>query len=92
MFMFRKVPLYPKLISVGDNVHIATNVLFVTHDVTHNMLNEKVGKKKYQEFIGCIEIGSNVLIGANTIIMYNSKIPSDTIIGANSLVNKKIIH
>lgn len=90
MFMFRKLPLYGDLISVGDNVHLASNVVFITHDVTHNMLNYRDKNAGFKEYIGCIEIGNNVFVGANTTILYNSKIPSDTIIGANSLVNKPI--
>lgn len=39
MTMFRKIPLYPKLISFGNNVWIASNVSFVTHDVIHNVIN-----------------------------------------------------
>lgn len=39
MFQSRKVPLYPELIFIGNNVRVASNVSFVTHDVTHNMLN-----------------------------------------------------
>ena len=88
MFMFRKLPLYADLISVGDNVHLASNVSFVTHDVTHNMLNRRANTRDFKEYIGCIEVGDNVFVGANTTILYNSKIPSDTIIGANSFVNK----
>lgn len=90
MFMFRKLPLYADLISVGNNVHLASNVGFVTHDVTHNMLNRRSETKEFKEYIGCIEIGDNVFIGANTTILYNSSIPSDTIIGANSLVRKPL--
>ena len=41
MTMFRKIPLYPKLISFGDNVWIASNVTFITHDVIHRMINNK---------------------------------------------------
>lgn len=35
----RSSPLYPNLIKIGDNVQIASNVGFVTHDITHIMLN-----------------------------------------------------
>lgn len=37
--MDRKVPLYANLIRIGDNVHIASKVDFVTHDIAHVMLN-----------------------------------------------------
>lgn len=34
----RKVPLYANLIRLGNNVHIASNVSFLTHDVSHLVL------------------------------------------------------
>ena len=39
MLQSRKIPLYPELIYIGDNVRVVSNVSFITHDVTHNMLN-----------------------------------------------------
>lgn len=39
MTMFCKIPLYPKLISFGNNVRIASGVSFVTHDVIHSVIN-----------------------------------------------------
>ena len=63
LIMDRKVPLYAKLISLGNNVQIASNVHFNTHDVTHLMLNNmpevlvKRGGIKFPEKVGCIEIG-----------------------------------
>ncbi|MGN0580802.1 MAG: acyltransferase [Ruminococcus sp.] len=89
--MFRKVPLHSKLISIGNNVRIASNVTFVTHDVIHKMLNTKYAPEKvYPEFKGCIEIKDNVFIGANTTVLSNVLIGPNVIIGACSLVNKDI--
>lgn len=34
-----KIPSNPELISIGDNVNIATEVLFLDHDIIHIMLN-----------------------------------------------------
>ena len=90
MTMFRKIPLYPKLISFGDNVWIASGVSFVTHDVIHRMLNNKSGGNEFQENIGCIDIRDNVFIGANVTILPNVLIGSDTIVAAGSVVNKSI--
>lgn len=90
MVMFRKIPLYPKLISFGNNVWVASNVTFVTHDVIHYMLNNLSLETHFNERIGCIDIGNNVFIGANTIIMPNIHIVSNTIVGAGSVVNKSI--
>ena len=90
MVMFRKIPLYPQLISIGDNCWIASNVTFATHDVIHQMLNNCVGDYTFQENIGCINIQDNVFIGANTIILSNVEIGSNTVIAAGSYVNKDI--
>ncbi len=90
MTMFRKIPLYPKLISFGDNVWIASGVSFITHDVIHRMLNSRCGDIGFQENIGCIDIKDNVFIGADSTILPNVTIGSDVIVAAGSLVNKSI--
>lgn len=47
MIQSRKIPLYPQLISFGNNVWIGANVTFCTHDVIHHMLNNKTNKHTY---------------------------------------------
>lgn len=86
----RVIPLYAKLIKLGDNVTIASNVLLVTHDATHLVLNRYLGKYEVKEKVGCIDIGSNVFIGANSTVLCNVKIGNNVIIGAGSVVNKDI--
>ena len=87
-FQRRKLPLYPELIFIGNNVHIASNVSFLTHDITHVMLN-RMGVTT-QEKIGCIEIGNNVFVGAGTRILYDVKIGSNVIIVTGSTITKDI--
>jgi len=98
----RKVPLYPELIRMGDNVRLAAKVLLIPHDITHKMLNRSIKKKSapwidkigkgetFQELLGCIRIGNNVFVGTGTTILYNVSIGSNVIIGAGSLVNRDI--
>lgn len=90
--MNRIVPLYAKLIKLGNNVRLASRVTFVTHDVTHVMLNANSDLKgqKFNEKIGCIEIQDNVFVGAGSTILYGVRIGSNVIVGAGSLVNKDI--
>ena len=38
-FQGRKLPLYSELISLGENVKIASRVNFITHSIIHSMLN-----------------------------------------------------
>lgn len=90
MTMFRKIPLYPKLISLGNNVWIAAHVSFVPHDVIHCMLNNKYGTDEFQENMGCIKIRDNVFIGSNTTILANVEIGPNAIVAAGTLVNKSI--
>lgn len=90
MITSRKIPLYARLISIGNNVWIASGVEFISHDVTHYMLNGIKDGHKYMEKIGCIEIGDNVFIGAGTKILYNVKVGNNVIVGAGSLINKDV--
>lgn len=90
IIMSYKLPLYSNLVYLHDNVRVASNVGFVTHDVIHHMLNRKSGEDKYVEKVGCIEIMNNVFIGSGTRILYNTRIGNNVIIGSASLVNKDI--
>lgn len=93
--MDRKIPLYANLIKIGNNVHIASKVDFITHDIAHVVLNWKLKNAKQniniKEKIGCIEIGDNVFIGSNTTILPNVRIGSNVVIGAGSIINKDIM-
>ena len=89
----RKVPLYANLIRLGNNVHIASNVSFLTHDGSHLVLNNMDDVKKkggVQEKIGCIEIGDNVFVGSGVHILYDTKIGSNVIIGSCSVVTHDV--
>ncbi|MDM0527881.1 acyltransferase [Clostridium perfringens] len=89
----RNIPSEPFLISLHNNVIIATNVRFITHDVTCYMFNQhpkykRIGSQKY--YMGKIEVFDNVFIGANSTIMYNVKIGPNAIIAAGSVVTKDV--
>lgn len=90
----RKIPLYPRLIRIHNNVNIAANVLFITLDVSDNMINntsfmQEKGQKLCEK-VGCIEIMENVFISANSTILYDVHIGSNVIIGVGSMVIKDI--
>ena len=86
----RKLPLYSNLVFLHNNVIVASNVGFVTHDFIHAMLNNKDGGEQYIEKVGCIEVMDNVFIGSGTRILYGTRIDSNVIIGSDSLINKDI--
>lgn len=90
-FQPRFIPADPELISFHDNVVVASNVTFITHDITHNMLNNMEGYNVNFEYNnGCIEVMNNVFIGSNSIILPNVRIGSNVIIAAGSIITKDI--
>lgn len=43
MISSRKIPMYPELISIGNNVRLAANVSLVSHGMIHAVLNNTGG-------------------------------------------------
>lgn len=74
-------------IVIGDDVQFSPNVQIYDHD--HDFRVEggaKIGKYK----TGSIEIGNNVWIGANTVILRGTKIGDNTVIAAGSIVKCEV--
>lgn len=84
-----KLPPEPELIKLGDNVVIASEVLFITHEVIHYMAKH-LETGNYQLNLGAIEVGNNIFIGSRTLILPNVKIASNIIIGAGSIVSQDL--
>ena len=93
-FCTRIIPSEPYMIKIHDNVVIAANVSFITHDIINDMLARKLGVKPGKLFseypMGTIEIFDNVAIGANTTILYNTKIGPNALVAAGSVVTKDV--
>ncbi|MCI8396878.1 MAG: acyltransferase [Clostridia bacterium] len=78
----------PWLVKIGDNVEITRGVVIITHDYSWSVIKKLDGR-----VIGSrrkVQIGNNVFIGMNSIIMQGVTIGNNVIIGANSVVNKDI--
>lgn len=76
-------PSHCWLITIGDNVTLAPRVHILAHDAsTKEFLN-------YTK-IGRVNIGSNVFIGAESVVLPNVNIGDNVVIGANSTVTKDI--
>lgn len=87
----RKVPLYGNLISFHNNISVASNVTFLTHDVMHTVFGTKTGDyTAFQENVGCIEIFDNVFIGSNTTIMNNVRIGPNAIVAGGAVVTHDV--
>lgn len=71
------------LIEIGDNVTLAPRVHILVHDAS---------TKKFLGYtkIGRVSIGSNVFVGAETVILPGVTIGSNVVIGANSTVTRDI--
>lgn len=81
MWQPRQFPADPELISIGDNVKLAANVSFVNHDILYGLFNSMDNTKEFKKYQGCIKIGNNVMIGANTMILPNVQIGNNVVIG-----------
>lgn len=77
----------PWLITLGNNVHITYGVRFVTHDGGTLLFRERVPDL---EITKPINIGNNVYIGNNVIILPGVTIGDNVIIGAGAVVTKDI--
>lgn len=74
-------------ISIGDHVLIGPNVAIFDHD---HKFRETEGLSSNQLNVGEIQIGNNVWIGANSVILKGAKIGDGVIIAAGSVINKNI--
>ena len=90
----RSIPEEPYMLKLHDNVVISARVNFITHDVINDLLARKIGAIPGEQFseyyMGTIEIFDNVMIGAGSIIMYNTKIGPNAIVAAGSVVTKDV--
>ena len=84
----RFIPTYSELIAFHNNIVIARNVDFCTHDAIHQVLNKSQKDFSYKEQIGCIEIMDNVFIGSNSVVLYGTKIGPNVIVASGSVVTK----
>jgi acetyltransferase-like isoleucine patch superfamily enzyme len=75
-------------ITIGDNVAIGKNCSFfcVTNSIPLDM--NILYKDSYLK--GDIDIGDNVFIGTNCVILPNTIIESDVVIGANSTIKGRL--
>lgn len=78
----------PFLISIGNRVTITDGVKILTHDGATWLIRNEHGCR-FQRF-AAVEIGDNVFIGVNAIIMPGITIGSNVIIGAGSVVTKNL--
>ena len=76
----------PYLVTIGDNVMIAPNVQFTTHDASasHYIPGSS-------DLFGRITVGDNSFIGMGSIMLPGTSVEKDSIVGAGSVVTKKFV-
>lgn len=85
------LPLHCELISIHNNVEIASGVKLIPHDAIHSVMNGvKFPGGDIRENVGCIEIMDNVFIGAGTIVLGDVRIGPNAVVGAGSVINKDV--
>jgi len=78
----------PWMIKIGNDVQITRGVTILTHGYDWSVI-----KGKYGEILGSsggVQIGNNVFIGMNAIILKGVHVGNNVIIGAGSVVSKDI--
>lgn len=71
--------LTTSLVKIGKNFVSAPGSYIITHDSSLILREGKL-------VIGKVEVGDNVFLGVNSVILYGSKIGDNCIIGAGSIV------
>lgn len=76
--------LHPNLIKIGEKTIITEGTRILSHflDASYNDFDH--------QYLGNVEIGNNVFIGMNVVIVKPVTIGDGAIVGANSVVNKDI--
>ena len=77
----------PWIITIGDNVHITSDIRFITHDGATLLFR---GITPDLEITKPITLGSNVYIGARSTILPGVNIGDNVIVGACSVVTKDV--
>lgn len=79
----------PYLIKIGHHVEITSGVRFITHDGGMWTLRDRDTFEK-SDYFGPINIGDNVFIGNNVIILPGVTVGNNVVIGAGAVVTRDI--
>lgn len=80
----------PYLVTIGRDFYSSDNVKFITHDGSVNVLRKMYKNLKNVDYIKPIILGDNVFLGINVVVLPGSKIGSNVIVGASSVVKGEL--
>lgn len=86
----KKLGSEPYLITIGDDFYTSSNIQFITHDGSVNVLRNFYSECRTADFFGRIVIGNNVFIGYGCTILPGSIIGDNVIVGANAVVKGQL--
>jgi acetyltransferase-like isoleucine patch superfamily enzyme len=75
-------------IKIGNNVLMAQNITILTHTYSFEKIEIPISQQEMKSIN--VEIGDDVWIGVNAVIMPGVKISKGAIIGANSVVTRNV--
>lgn len=90
-FLTKSFGSEPYLITIGDNFYTSSHVQFVNHDGSVNVLRNTCKKLKHADKFGPILIGNNVFLGYGVIVLPDTTIGDNIIVGAGSLVKGNLL-
>jgi maltose O-acetyltransferase len=76
-------PLFPELVSIGEECRITTGTIILTHD-------SSIAAHTGEMTAGRVSIGRNTTIGCGSVILPGVTIGENVIIGSGSVVTKDI--
>jgi acetyltransferase-like isoleucine patch superfamily enzyme len=76
----------PYLVKIGDLFYCSTNVSFITHDGSVNVLRNIDSDFLSMGLFNKIKVGDNVFLGYSVTVLPGSQIGDNVIVGSNSLV------
>ena len=77
----------PWLVRIGDRVTVTSGVEFITHDGSLWLMRDEQGRR-YR--FAPIEIGNDVFIGVNVIVLPGVRVGSRVVIAAGSVITKSV--
>jgi len=81
----------PYLIRLGKGVTITSGVCLITHDGATRVFRTTDPRwTKETGLYGCIDIGDNVFIGMNSIVLPGVTIGASSVVGAGTVVTKDV--
>lgn len=81
----------PYLITIGNHFYCSSNITFITHDGSVNVIRNLFEQYRAIDLFGRINVGNNVFLGYGVVLLPGVDIGDNVIVGANSLVKGTLL-